>query len=248
VFTNLPNNFNLLDIYDQSYFSGGQDDGYVNYIASEKILRLEFKKTLSLIRHFTNGSHGLRLLEIGSAYGFFLDEAQDFFSCTGIEVSEEGVLFSRNRGHEVIHGVADDATLHALGHYDVIVMLDVVEHLPSPQETIRLLRSHLREDGILLIVTGDVSSVLARITGKFWRLMTPPQHTYFFSEETLSRLLKDLEFKVEYTNRPWKFVPLNLALYQLTARIGLKFSWLNKFNSIGFNVNLFDTIRIIARK
>ncbi|GAB1445675.1 hypothetical protein MASR2M41_13900 [Flammeovirgaceae bacterium] len=248
MFTNLPKNFNLLDIYDQSYFSGGQDDGYVNYIASEKILRLEFKKTVALIRQFTKYEQGLRLLEIGSAYGFFLDEARDFFSCAGIEVSEEGVLFSRNRGHQVIHGVADEDTLSSLGHFDVIVMLDVIEHLPSPRETIRLLKSHLRNDGILLIVTGDVSSMLARITGKFWRLMTPPQHTYFFSGETLSKLLKDLGFKVEYVNRPWKFVPLNLALYQLTARMGLNFSWLNKFNSIGFNVNLFDTIRIIARK
>lgn len=248
VFTDVPENLNLLDIYDESYFEGGQDDGYADYLASEKVLRSEFRKSVKLISKLQPSKRGLKLLEIGSAYGFFLDEASPYYACTGIEVSKSGVEFSRKRGHTVIHGIADEMTLRKLGNFDVIVMLDVIEHLPSPLETIKLLRDHLNTNGIMLIVTGDVSSFLSRITGKFWRLMTPPQHTFFFSGSTLTRLLHQSGLSILQIDKPWKFVPLGLALYQLTARLGMKSKWVDKFNTFGVYANLFDTVRIVAKK
>lgn len=247
-FTDIPENLNLLDIYDESYFQGGKEDGYSNYVASERVLKNEFRKSVTLLRDLTKKRGGLRLLEIGSAYGFFLDEAARSFTCTGIEVSKEGVDFSRKRGHHVILGIADEETMKQQGNFDVIVMFDVIEHLPFPVETVCLLAKHLNKDGIVLIVTGDIQSPLARLFGKFWRLMTPPQHTFFFSRRTLKTLLEKAGLSIVKTDRPWKVVPVGLALYQLTARLGLKLRWLEKFNRFGLPVNLFDAVRIIGRK
>ncbi|SRR5260221_7568502 len=248
VFTEIPEDLDLLDIYDESYFEGGQDDGYADYLASEKVLRAEFRKSVGLIRKYCGREDNLKLLEVGSAYGFFLDEAAPFFMCSGIEVSKPAVEFSRKRGHSVVHGIVDNATMERLGNFDVIVMLDVIEHLPSPSQTIDLLSRHLSPDGIMMIVTGDIGSALAKITGKFWRLMTPPQHTFFFSVSTLTRLLRQAGLSNLKINKPWKVVPVGLALYQLTARLGIKSGWIGKFNTTGVYVNLFDTVRVIAKK
>ncbi len=78
--------------------------------------------------------------------------------------------------------------------------------------------------------------------------MTPPQHTFFFSKETLIQLLKKNELTIKLADKPWKFVPLGLAFYQLSSRLGLSLKVPTSLNRIGVPVNLFDTIRVIAKK
>jgi hypothetical protein len=48
--------------------------------------------------------------------------------------------------------------------------------------------------------------------------------------------------------KPWKFVPLGLAVYQAGRRFGLRLRWLERLNGLGIPVNLFDTMRVLARK
>src|SRR6187455_1192697 len=135
VFTSIPRGFDLLKIYDESYFQGGQADGYGDYLGTEAVLHREFKKSVALLRELTQFKPGLKLLELGSAYGFFLDEASKYFDCTGIEVSTPAAEHSRARGHRVINDVLSDATLPEIGKVDIVTMFDVVEHLPDPVAT-----------------------------------------------------------------------------------------------------------------
>src|SRR5579871_1618857 len=62
--------------YTGDYFTGGRQDGYADYPASEPVLRQEFARTVNFMReHQASG----RLLDIGCAYGFFLLEARQHF-------------------------------------------------------------------------------------------------------------------------------------------------------------------------
>jgi SAM-dependent methyltransferase len=248
VSTSIPEGFDVLSIYDQGYFGGGQADGYADYSGSKGVLRREFRKTVSLIRDLTNFRSPLRLLEIGCAYGFFLDVAAQYFDCVGIEASKEAAKCAAESGHTVHCGTATSGVLERIGNVDVVVMLDVIEHLSDPFETIRLLHRFLNEDGLLVIVTGDVESLLSKLLGKRWRLMTPPQHTYFFSVRTLQNLLERLCFKSIRIDRPWKLVPMGLAVYQIGSRLGLQLRSVEWLSNIGMPINLFDTVRIAARK
>ena len=65
VFTHIPRGFDLLGIYDESYFQGGQADGYGNYLGTEAVLRREFKKSVALLRKLTGNRPRLKLLELG---------------------------------------------------------------------------------------------------------------------------------------------------------------------------------------
>ena len=106
----------------------------------------------------------------------------------------------------------------------------------------------LAPDGLLMISTGDWDSLLARAMGKRWRLMTPPQHLFFFSPETLGALLERHGFQVVDCMKPWKMVPLGLAVYQVGNRLRIRLPSLERLNTLGVPVNLFDTFRMIARK
>lgn len=247
VFTSLPRGFDLLSIYDESYFQGGQTDGYGNYLGTEAVLKREFRKSVALLRRLTGHRPGLRLLELGSAYGFFLDEAAPHFDCLGVEVSRPAAEHSRQRGHQVINEPLTAATLPRIGTVDIVAMFDVIEHLPDPLATLSLVDKCLTRGGLVMLTTGDIDSLSARLFGKRWRLMTPPQHTFFFSRRTLRAIFERMGYTLEVVTRPWKVVPLSLAAYQLGSRLGFRLRALERLN-VFVPVNLGDTVLIVARK
>ena len=238
----------LTAIYDESYFQGGQADGYFNYVDSEKIIRKTFKRIAKKIFNLTQSKSSLRLLEIGSAYGFFLEEARGYFDCIGIEVSEAGVKHCRERGLAVMESEYNLSAAAQIGNHDITVMLDVIEHLPNPKETLLLLHQHTRTGGILWIETGDIGSLPARLFGKKWRLLTPPQHTFFFSKKTLTQLLTACGWEVLSVQRSWKLVPLTLLFYQIKRITHLPIPLPSFLEGVGIPIYTGDTIRVIARK
>src|ERR1700731_2397307 len=127
--------FDPREYYSGDYFSGGRADGYADYRGAEAVLRREFSRSLAFVRRHQAGG---RLLEIGCAYGFFLQEAATFYEVTGIEIAEAAARSCRERGLRVVTGLADERILAQLGMMDVIVMLDVIEHLPDPRATLAL--------------------------------------------------------------------------------------------------------------
>jgi SAM-dependent methyltransferase len=237
--------FDARTYYTEDYFSGGRRDGYADYLGSEPVLRREFMRTLEYIRGFRRDG---RLLEIGCAYGFFLEEARRFYEVGGIEIADGAVAFCRARRLSVIGGVAQEATLAQFGMVDVIVLLDVIEHLPDPRDTLTLCRRYLNPGGVIVITTGDFSSLYARLAGRKWRLMTPPQHLWFFTPESIRRLSHSLGLELEACDHPWKIVPLALIRFQMRRLLGAAApAPAAGANRIGLPVNLFDAIRCVLR-
>jgi SAM-dependent methyltransferase len=235
--------FDAATYYSEDYFTGGRDDGYADYQGTQPVLRSEFRRLLGHIR--TQVSSG-RLLEIGCAYGYFLDEAKKNFDVTGIEISETAVAACKASGLNVLRGDVSDASMRGLGMFDVIVMLDVIEHVPDPAEVMALCSRHLEPGGIVVLSTGDFSSLAARVTGPKWRLMTPPQHLWFFTPSSLRALARSSGLEVRSIARPWKLVPLSLIAYQLKRIAGLRLR--GRLPDIGIPVNLFDAMRVVLRK
>jgi SAM-dependent methyltransferase len=237
--------FDPHEYYSEPYFQGGVSDGYMDYIGSEATLRVEFRKIIGYILSL-NPRRG-RLLEFGCAYGFFLEEAKSHFdSVQGIEISEDAVRFCHARGLDVMTGAVDDSTLK--GFYDVAVGLDVIEHVPEPQETVKLISSHMNPGSLLIMTTGDWAAPLARITGPNWRLMTPPQHLSFFTFKSMRLVLESAGFQIASLSRPWKRVPLSLIVYQFQRMLGLKPRNVRVLNNLWLPVNLWDAMRVVAVK
>jgi 2-polyprenyl-3-methyl-5-hydroxy-6-metoxy-1,4-benzoquinol methylase len=236
--------FDPATYYTGDYFSGRHADGYADYLGAEPVLRREFARSVDFIRRFRSGG---KLLELGCAYGFFLKEAARHFEVAGIELAADAAEHGRRAGLTVLQGMADEAKLRQIGPVDVIVLFDVIEHLPDPRETLALCRRQLNPGGIIVITTGDFGSLAARLTGKRWRLMTPPQHLWFFSRQSMHRLGSGLGLAVEHIDLPWKVVPLSLIAFQLRRMLGLRSAPVTSASKIGVPVNLFDAMRVVLR-
>ena len=159
--------FDPVGYYTEDYFAGGHADGYSDYRGAEPVLRREFARSVEFIGRFSGSG---KLLELGCAYGFFLMEAARHFEVAGIELAADAVGHCRRAGLNVLHGMADEANLQRIGCVDVIVLFDVIEHLPDPRETLALCHRYLNPGGIIVLTTGDFGSTLARLAGAKWRL------------------------------------------------------------------------------
>lgn len=231
--------------YTKDYFDGARADGYADYLGAETVLRREFADTVAFVRSKVPGG---RLLDVGCAYGFFLQEARPYFEVAGIEVAQDAVEHCRRNGVNVLNGVADETNMQLLGMMDAIVLLDVIEHVPDPAKTLSLCAAYLNTGGVLILTTGDFRSAAARIAGRNWRLMTPPQHLWFFTPESMTRLASRIGLRFETLDRPWKFVPLSLILFQLKRMFGMSPKKSTRASGLGMPVNLFDAMRIVMRK
>jgi SAM-dependent methyltransferase len=242
--TALPAGFDPASIYTAEYFQGGHRDGYADYAGSGDELRHEIRRTLAaLTRHVADG----KLIELGCAMGFFLDEASRKFTTCGVEISEHARETCRARGLDVVRD-ADESFLAARGPFDAAVMLDVIEHLEDPGAVLDRLHHAMRPGAQLLVTTGDYGSLLARAMGRRWRLMTPPQHLWFFSPRTVTALLARHGFRVHTVEHPWKLVPVALVAYQATRYLGGQ-GLFRRFAPPGrLPINLFDSMRVIAER
>jgi hypothetical protein len=107
----------------------------------------------------------------------------------------------------------------------------------------------LNPGGVIVITTGNFAALYARVAGARWRLMTPPQHLWFFTPKSLKRLSHSLGLSLEACDHPWKFVPLSLIEFQMRRLLGANRSSSAGFaNHIGVPVNLFDAMRCVLRK
>jgi SAM-dependent methyltransferase len=138
-----------------------------------------------------------RLLDIGCGSGDFLAFARRHgWEAQGVEVEARAASFCRDElGLPVVTGDFVRSNLPA-GHFDVITMWNVFEHLHEPTAALREVGRVLRPGGLFVSASPDVGSLDARIFGPAWIGYDMPRHLYTFSEATLSRMLAQAGFHV----------------------------------------------------
>lgn len=184
----------LARLYDDAYWEDPGAEGYSGYAAAESRKRHHFAGLLDAIEAVVPVGD---LLEIGSAYGFFLDEAHHRgWRVRGVEPSSSARAYARGTLGLDIGSEPLTELVVQRESVDAIAMWDVIEHLPDPRATVEAAFAWLRPGGVLALSTGDVASLSARLHGRDWSLMTPPWHQFYFSRSTMRRLLESTGFEV----------------------------------------------------
>lgn len=170
---------------DEAYFEGGAA-GYSSYQAQEPTLRPTFRGFLRELHR--RGMTGGRLLEVGCAYGFFLDEARAYFEHrTGTDYSPAALDKARGRADRLILGGTGELPAGEL--FDCIAVLHVIEHIYDPVAFLRSLRRHLRPGGWVVLATPDMGGFWRPLMRRRWPFFKIPEHVTFFDRRSLRDLL-----------------------------------------------------------
>ncbi len=186
----VPTDAEARAIFDYGYFTGRLVGGYDDYEADEPLHRRNSSARLDLIER-ERGGRGGTLLDVGCAFGFFLDEARARgWKVDGVEVSP--LVADAARRRFVLNVVPELAEVAAArpATYDVVTVFQVLEHVSRPDDVLRLVGRCLRPGGTIVIETWDRASLVARASGRHWHEVAPPSVVWLFNRASLPPLLR----------------------------------------------------------
>ncbi|MEO1441813.1 MAG: methyltransferase domain-containing protein, partial [Chloroflexota bacterium] len=205
-----PDAEELYALYGETYFKNDDSGtvGYHDYLADETNIRRTFNRRLDMLQQHIQPGSGRKLLDIGCATGFYIDEAaRRGWEVEGLDVSGFAVEYVKDTyGHQAYNTSVLDADFLEDGTYSLISMWDVIEHVPDPKAHIERIAELLHSGGYVAFITPDVASLPARLTGKRWiGYKLSEEHVYYFSKQTLTRMLNDAGFDVVDAHHEGKF-------------------------------------------
>ena len=134
------------------------------------------------------------ILDVGCWDGRLLRSLPERWTKRGIEPNPLAAASARAAGIDVestsLEAFADDGQ-----RYDAVLMLDVLEHLPDPNQAIERVYSLLVPGGFFLALTGNGDSRAARIFGKAWYYYAYPEHVSVFTRESATSLMGSMAFE-----------------------------------------------------
>ncbi|MFC1590540.1 methyltransferase domain-containing protein [Candidatus Omnitrophota bacterium] len=221
------------------------------YLAEESGRRQASLIILNRIERFKRRG---RILEIGCASGFLLDEARrKKWAVHGIELSKWAADYAKDKLNlDVVRGSLKKAGFGEKS-FDAIVMLDVLQYMVDPKFTLVEVRRLLKDDGVLYVSTPNISSATSRILRSGWWGIRK-FYLYYFTKATLEKMLDACGFKVKRYNPHVRIFSINHwvkrfeehsyamhAILDFISRIG-------KFGEVQLKVNLHDQLEVLAVK
>jgi 2-polyprenyl-3-methyl-5-hydroxy-6-metoxy-1,4-benzoquinol methylase len=205
----------------------------------------------------------VRVLDVGCYTGGFLSLLPDHWIKHGLEPIPQALDLASQLlpAARFTQGTLKDFQAPN-GSYDLITLWDVAEHLDDVDGALRTVSSLLAEGGLLVIETGDVSSLVARVMRQGWYYVNMLEHFCFFSEDTLRHTLPNYGLEVvSCTNtihhfdpaQAFKTQPLFGAYFCITLGGRVSAFWLaisKAFNRKGYSQipAARDHLLLIARK
>jgi 2-polyprenyl-3-methyl-5-hydroxy-6-metoxy-1,4-benzoquinol methylase len=188
-YTNEYKNFNdsslEVQISDKEFFHGRWSDMYENFVE----IKRKLKKNTTI-------------LDIGCGWGlalqYFKNKGMDSF---GFDPAIEAIEYGKKKGLNLKHAGLQSMDVFKGKKFDIITMLNVLEHLADPISALKQIKKLINKDGILVIdVPNDFNDfqTVGRTVhdlNDWW--VAPPNHLNYFSRDSLVKLLKHLGFKIE---------------------------------------------------
>jgi 2-polyprenyl-3-methyl-5-hydroxy-6-metoxy-1,4-benzoquinol methylase len=149
----------------------------------------------------------LRILEFGCGNGHFCNVLSTTgHNVVGVDVSETGIEHARKNFPGIQFIQSDICTLLtkpvlAEESFDVVVAIEIIEHLWYPREIMRAAKKYLKPDGQFIISTpyhGYLKNLAISLFNKWDRHFSVEWdigHVKFFSVKTLKRVLEDEAFR-----------------------------------------------------
>lgn len=211
----IPSSEELKQLYDQSYFANSQQGGYQDYVGDEELHRINARQRLKNLAGLTAG----RIVDVGCAAGFFLDEARSAgWQVTGVDCSSWAIDYCRSRFDIEVHPQLKTIGDNHPEEWTAITFFQVLEHMTDPTTSLNQAWSILRPGGRLIIETWNRESRIACWLGRHWQQVTPPTVLHLFGNQSLRRAVEGAGFSDITIRRSGKKVSVGFVGNLLRAK------------------------------
>jgi 2-polyprenyl-3-methyl-5-hydroxy-6-metoxy-1,4-benzoquinol methylase len=204
----------ILKLYkDEAYYNSEiSGQGYDEYLDIGHNWEKTFTLRLKQIAPYKSTG---KVLDVGCGPGYFLNAAKKMgFDAYGLDPSDYIVAqASKTWGDRIQLGTIDTASYQPVS-FDLIVAFDTFEHIYDPRKFVGAIHRLLKPSGILAITTPDPTSILAKISGSNWVSFKIPEHVFYWSPQTIRRLLEE-EYEVLELHRAGQYATLGFLFRRL---------------------------------
>ena len=240
----------ILKLYkDEAYYNSNiSGQGYDEYLEISENWEKTFTLRLKQVAPYKSSG---RALDIGCGPGYFLSAAQKMgFDVYGLDPSDYIVQMAQKTwGDRVKLGLIESAN-YERESFDLIVAFDTFEHIYDPKKFLQAIHGFLKPGGVLAITTPDPASMLAKISGRNWVSYKLPEHVFYWSPETIRRILAE-NFEVLEVRSAGQYATLGFLfrrVFRLSGSPGKLLTtiinFLNRFSIYSDN----GSLTAIARK
>lgn len=141
----------------------------------------------------------LNILDVGCGDGTFLEQLPQEWSPKGIDFSNESIKKCRRKGLDVIqHDMHDMGTIR---NFDLITLLDVLEHTLTPELVLKEVRKHTQT---VILTVPNMAFIKHRMQALLG--LVPDEcrskkgHCQYMTKERIEQIIKDSKFTIINTN------------------------------------------------
>ena len=223
-----------------SYYVEMEDD---TYEATREERSLQAIKLLDdIAKYRAEGA----FLDVGAGSGILVEQAlKRGYVATGIEPSRALQARAVALNLPVVEGIFPHDQV--AGAYDVVTLVDVIEHVSEPLTLLKAIAKEMRDDGVCVVTTPDVASLAAKVMGRRWwhyRLA----HVAYFDRGTLENCVTRAGLEIVQLTRPRWYFPADYLARRCLSYLPawLRFplpKWLSK---VVVPLNLFDSLQVVC--
>jgi SAM-dependent methyltransferase len=198
----------LSKVYSDNYFFDGKD-GYPNYFGEKDILINRGIYYSKIVEKYANPG---KVLDVGCAAGFILKGFEsNGWTAYGLEPNATMCRYGNNELKLSI--CCGNMENYKSDHkFDLVSLIQVVGHFYDIDKAFENISQSLKKNGLVLVESWDMNSLVARVLGRYWHAYTPPSVINWFSDESLKRLFNSYGYELIDSGYPKKQINLKHAL------------------------------------
>lgn len=137
------------------------------------------------------------VLDIGCGLGWVVHEVNKRgYRGKGIDPNKGMTSYGKEKLNVDLKCVEFDK-YHTFEKFDYITLSHVIEHIPDLHRLLIKIKSHLKQNGRVLIATPNIDSLMFKIFKCRWYPMSPHEHIWQFTPKTLSKILRYEGYEIE---------------------------------------------------
>ncbi len=180
---------------------------YYNYVYEVPLyqqikIKKKFLKIYNLLKKGFNYSlENKNILDIGASHWFLLNLFKNYWANVyGVEISKYACDNAKKMfGIDIENSDFLESSFYKKSDFfDIVTMLDVLEHLANQNEILQGIYKVLKKWGKFILTVPNLNSLEFRLYRKYWEWFSPPAHLIYYTPETLRKMLNKHGFKVSH--------------------------------------------------